>query len=193
MFTLRDLPKYEALLELARQYPDLNITAVESCLTFLRTSTDVYTVFDRHFADYDLSMGKFTVLMLLQCSGTGLTPSECADRAGVTRATVTGLLDGLEREGLLKREPHPDDRRCTIVRLTESGWDLLGRMLPNHFRLVTDLMSPLTTSEQHTLFQLLSKLRSQAMSFNGEMNGETEPAPAPPGSPNDAPAELLGT
>ena len=160
--TLRDLPKYEALLELARQYPNLNIQAVETCLMFLRTATDVYGVMDTHFAEYQLSMGKFMVLMLLQCSGDGLTPSECADRAGVTRGTITGLLDGLERAYLVERCPHPSDRRCTVVCLSQKGQTLLNTMLPHHFQLITNLLSHLNTAEQQQLFQLLQKLMDSA-------------------------------
>ncbi|MGF1521848.1 MAG: MarR family winged helix-turn-helix transcriptional regulator [Leptolyngbyaceae cyanobacterium] len=162
LLTLRDLPKYEALLELARQYPDLNIQAVETCLMFLRTATDVYGVMDTHFAEYQLSMGKFMVLMLLHCSGDGLTPSECAERAGVARGTITGLLDGLERACLIARQPHPSDRRCTTVCLSDKGWDLLEAMLPHHFQLIANLLSPLDSSEQRQLFQLLTKLMDSA-------------------------------
>ncbi|NER79665.1 MAG: MarR family transcriptional regulator [Leptolyngbya sp. SIO1D8] len=129
---------------------------------FLRTATDVYGVMDTHFAEYDLSMGKFIVLMLLKCSGDGLTPSECADRAGVTRGTITGLLGGLEREHLIKRQTHPSDRRCAIVCLTQEGWTLLDKMLPQHFRLITSLLSNLNQTEQRQLFNLLAKLMDGA-------------------------------
>ncbi|MEM9004155.1 MAG: MarR family transcriptional regulator [Cyanobacteria bacterium P01_F01_bin.86] len=162
MFTLRDLPKYEALLELARQYPNLNIQAVETCLMFLRTATDVYGVMDTHFDEYQLSMGKFSVLMLLHCSGDGLTPSECADRAGVTRGTITGLLNGLERSQLVERHPHPSDRRRTIICLSKKGWTLLDKMLPHHFQLTSCLLSKLTPTEQRQLFELLAKLMDSA-------------------------------
>lgn len=158
LLTIRDLPKYEALLELARQYPDLNIQAVETCLMFLRTATDVYQVMDAHYAEHHLSMGKFMLLMLLRCSGDGLTPSECADRAGVTRGTITGLLKGLERAELIERLPHTSDRRRTIVRLTKQGWALLDNMLPQHFQFVTNLYSGLTQAEQQEFFSLLTKL-----------------------------------
>ena len=125
---------------------------------FLRTATDVYEVMDAHFAEHHLSMGKFMLLMLLRCSGDGLTPSECADRAGVTRGTITGLLNGLERVHLIERLAHPSDRRRTIVRLTEQGWGLLDKMLPQHFQFVTNLYAGLTHIEQKQLFTLLTKL-----------------------------------
>ncbi len=166
MLTLRDLPKYEALLAMAERYPDLDVSAVEAYLTFLRTATDVHQVMDGHFAEHDLSMGKFTVLMLLYKAETGLspeeflTPSECAEMAGVTRGTITGLLDGLERQGWIERQPHPGDRRRSIIVLTSNGSDRLEAMLPRHFRLITAMMTQLTTDERETLTTLLQKLRS---------------------------------
>lgn len=50
-------------------------------------------------APHRLSEGKFVLLCLLHDRSEGLAPHELATRAGVTRATVTGLLDGLERDG----------------------------------------------------------------------------------------------
>lgn len=163
MLTIKELPKYEALLTLASQYPDLDITSVEACCTFLRTATDVYRVFDIHFENYHLSMGKFTVLMLLHRENGGLTPSECAERAGVTRGTITGLLDGLEREGWLRRQAHSCDRRCLLVVLTEEGIARLDAMLPYHFRLVTQMLAGLTQDERKLLQTLLLKLRASTL------------------------------
>ncbi|MEB3268922.1 MAG: MarR family transcriptional regulator [Leptolyngbya sp.] len=166
LLTLRDLPKYEALLALAQRYPDLKITAVEACLMFLRTATDFYGVMDQHFGRHGLSTGKFMVLMLLKCAGeTGLTPSECADRAGVTRGTMTGLLEGLAREGLIQRQTHPQDRRCTLVHLSDRGYGLLDGMLPEHFQTISALLSPLSVTEQKTLFSLLEKQRAGAVAI----------------------------
>ncbi|NEQ31240.1 MAG: MarR family transcriptional regulator [Leptolyngbya sp. SIO4C5] len=163
MLTLKDLPKYEALLTLAQRYPELNITSVETCLTFLRTATDVYGVLDVHFDQYDLSMGKFTLLMLLvHAEKEWLTPSECAERAGVTRGTVTGLLDGLEREGWIQRCPCPEDRRRLYVSLTTAGEQRLDQILPRHFALIAQMLSELTTAEMKLLQSLLQKLRRGA-------------------------------
>lgn len=168
-FTLKDLPKYEALLVMADRYPELNVAAVESCLTFLRTSADVHSLLDEHFALHGLSMGKFTVLMLLYKADRDLlpeeflTPSECATMAGVTKGTITGLLDGLERQGWLERRPHPEDRRRLIIALTPLGRSRLEALLPNHFRLIAAMTAGLSTSEMETLQVLLQKLRSSTL------------------------------
>lgn len=161
MFTPRPIPHDQVLLNLASRYSDLDLASVKTCLAFLNTTADVYEALDTHFARYGLSMGKFTVLMqLLQTGEQGLTPSECAERAGVTRGTITGLLDGLERNGWVKRQPHPVDRRMLTVQLTPKGQQLLDEMLPDHFCRTTSLMANLTADEKKTLIDLLAKLRA---------------------------------
>ncbi len=144
---------------MAQYYPELDIASVEACLAFLRTTAEVHIALDTHFARYGLSMGKFTLLMQLsQSDEQGLTPSECADRCKVTRATVTGLLDGLERDKLVERRPCLEDRRKLRVRFTTHGRELMAQMLPDHFCRTTGLMAHLTIDEKETLMKLLQKL-----------------------------------
>jgi DNA-binding MarR family transcriptional regulator len=161
MFTSHVLPNSQALLNLASRYPELDVASVETCLAFLNTTADVFEALDTHFARYGLSMGKFTVLMqLLQAGEQGLTPSECAERAGVTRGTITGLLDGLERSGWVRRQPHPADRRMLTVQFTQKGQQLVSEMLPDHFCRTTGLMANLSEAEKKTFIELLAKLRA---------------------------------
>ncbi|RCJ21487.1 MarR family transcriptional regulator [Nostoc sp. ATCC 43529] len=153
-----DLP---ALQNLAQLYPELDVASVEACLAFLRATADVQAALETHFARYGLSMGKFTLLMQLsQANEQGLTPSECAERSGVTRATITGLLDGLEKDELVERKPFPNDRRMLSVHLTEKGRSLMAKMLPDHFCRTTSLMAHLATDEKKTLIELLQKLQA---------------------------------
>jgi DNA-binding MarR family transcriptional regulator len=159
-FVDRDVDR-PALEKLAQRFPDLDIPSVEACLTFLQATADVQGALEAHFSRYGLSMGKFTLLMqLYQAGDTGLTPSDCATRAGVTRATITGLLDGLERDGLLMRQSHLGDRRMLSVHLTTKGQQLLANMLPDHFCRTTGLMTHLSNAEKKTLIKLLQKLQN---------------------------------
>ena len=112
MVSSRSIPNRQTIEQLAQQFPEVDIASVETCLAFLDTTAEVYTALETHFARHGLSVGKFTLLMQLFVAGEqGLTPSGFAERAGVTRATITGLLDGLEREKLVQRQPYPGDRR----------------------------------------------------------------------------------
>jgi DNA-binding MarR family transcriptional regulator len=158
---LRPFVDKQTILNFAKRYPELDIASIETCLAFLHTTADVYQALDVHFARYGLSRGKFTLLMQLYLADEkGLTPSECAERADVTKATITGLLDGLERDGLVRRLPDVTDRRMLRLQLTDKGRDLLSQMLPDHFCRTTDLMANLTDSEKKTLIKLLNKVRT---------------------------------
>lgn len=179
---LKDLPRYECLLEAAREFPDLDPTAAEAFLHLLRTGDEAFGVTDRHLAAHGISQGRFSVLMLLwrggqprlmsadgapadECTGPR-SPAELAEAAGVTRATMTGLVDTLERDGLVKREPDPDDRRMMSVVLTAKGEKFLHKLLPGHFKAITQLMNPLTVAERKTLVRLLGKVQQQAAALN---------------------------
>src|SRR3954465_13114767 len=179
---LKDLPRYECLLEAAKEFPDLDPSAAEAFLHLLHTSDEVFAFSDRSLAGHNISHGRFGVLMLLwrsvqpraakllgadECVPGPRTPAELADPAGVTRATMTGLIDTLERDGFVKREPDPDDRRMMSVRLTPEGERFLTNFLPGHFQAIASLMSPLTEAERKTLVQLLGKVQQHASTLNG--------------------------
>jgi DNA-binding MarR family transcriptional regulator len=101
-----------------------------------------------------------------------LSPAEIADHTGVTRATITGLVDTLERDGLVLRTPDPEDRRMLSVGLTERGEKLLRTILPPHFRQMAWLMEPLSEGERKTLVRLLTKVLERASSVTRPKGAE---------------------
>ncbi|MDE3083933.1 MAG: MarR family transcriptional regulator [Verrucomicrobiota bacterium] len=180
LLLLKELPRYECLLEAAKKFPDLDPSAAEVFLTLLRTGDEVFRVMEINYTRHGLSQGRFGVLMLLWrsslipsagkngCLSRGpLTPAELAAAVGVTRATMTGLIDTLEHSGLVKREPHPDDRRRMSVNLTRKGRAQLESMLPDHFRRMAAVMSPLGKSERKILVRLLNKILQHASGLVG--------------------------
>jgi DNA-binding MarR family transcriptional regulator len=164
-FPLKNLPKYECLSRAAAHYPELDPSACQAFLHLLRGGAEAFQLSGSVFAEHGLSQGGFMVLMFLadvsQCRvGKQATPAELADLAGVTRATMTGLVDTLERDGYVKRVPDPADRRKALVHLTPNGREILGAILPGHFQRIAELMKPLTESERGTLVRLLDKVFS---------------------------------
>lgn len=160
---LKNLPRYECLLEAAKKFPELDPSACEAFLHLLRAGDEAFTLGEQHFARHHLSAGRFAVLMQLMdksagCGAGSLTPAGLAERTNVTRATMTGLVDTLERDGLVKREPDAEDRRMMAVSLTAKGEALLAEVLPGHFRGMAELMAPLSQAERKTLVGLLGKI-----------------------------------
>lgn len=162
MFYLRDLPKYDAIRQRAARYPELDPRALEAFLVLLRVASDVLDGLEAFLAHKGTSQGKFTILMLLNRDpAVGISPSDLAGRSGVTRATITGLLDGLTREKLVIRQDDVGDRRKAVVRLTRRGIKLLEVMLPEYYRQVAELMGELSDDEKAHLVQLLGKVNTR--------------------------------
>lgn len=179
---LKDIPRYECLLECAQRFPELDPSACEAFLHLLRAGDEGFRVVDAHFHGHGLSQGRFTVLMLLADKAGGpshtLTPAQLADLAGVTRATMTGLVDTLERDGMVTRKPDSEDRRMLFVELTPRGQAFLGQIMPEHFRRISVLMAALTESERRLLVRLLGKVANQAWLAFPAHTAASAPAPA---------------
>jgi DNA-binding MarR family transcriptional regulator len=89
---------------------------------------------------------------------------------------MTGLVDTLERDGYVKREPDPTDRRTISVILTAKGERFLSDFLPGHFKLIAGLMATLNESERKTLVRLLGKIQQQASALRSEFSPLTASA-----------------
>lgn len=71
---------------------------------------------------HGLTFARYELLMVLLFSRAGALPlSRLGDRLQVHPASVTNVVDRLEAQGHVQREPHPSDRRTTLARLTDSG------------------------------------------------------------------------
>lgn len=110
-----------------------------------------------------LRRGEFDVLATLRRSGApyALAPSALADQLLISRAGLTARVDRLESAGLVVRAASATDGRGKTVRLTDSGRDLIERLLPGHLERERQLLSPLTTRELHALDDLLRRLTTR--------------------------------
>ena len=157
---LNELPQYECLLKAAEQYPSSDSTANVAFLNLQHTRDMLVEEIDRALALHKISHGRFFVMMLLnRALGESCTLASLAREAGVTRATMTGVIDTLENEGLAERQEDPRDRRFTHVSLTDKGRNKLIAMLPDCFQCISKIMSPLDHSERQELVRLLQKLQ----------------------------------
>jgi DNA-binding MarR family transcriptional regulator len=177
LLMLKDLPRFECLLEAGQSFPDLDPTAFDAFLHLLYAGDSIVTAMAAHFHEQAISRGRFVVLMLLfkhqreSCCrpSAPLTPAQLADQSGVTRATMTGLIDTLERDGLVLREPSKEDRRMMQVALTRKGEALLKDFLPVHFRRIAALMGALTQDEQKLMVQLTQKIVARTREVQSAM------------------------
>lgn len=168
-----EIPKYESLLEMSERYPSMDPQSTIAFLRVLVASDELFRGASTVFIKYQISKGKFMLLMQLFNKQSGstrkLSPAELADALEVTRATVTGLLDGLERDGLVTRERGEKDKRKILVSLTENALALMEDVLPKHFANIAELMAGLSKTELDELSRLLGKLSEHLNRTNSEL------------------------
>ena len=113
-----------------------------------------------HFARFGLSSPKFAVLIHLYMTGDqGLIQSELSKKMLVSRANITGLIERLERDGLVVRRNDPSDKRVFRVCPTDKAVILMNAFLPLHNDYLSKIMSPLDKGEKEVLISLFKKLR----------------------------------
>jgi len=168
---LNGLPRYEVFLEEAKRFPDLDASACYTYLQLLRTGDELLALDEQVLSSYGTRHGRFNLLMmLLKYSDGEATPAGLADKTGVTRATISGLLDGLEKDGLIERRPEPEDRRLIRVHLTAAGHAFLNKIRPGYCRWLSSIVEPLNEEERQQLVTLLEKIRTRLgeLAANGE-------------------------
>lgn len=150
--------KYQALLAQAQQQQLPQTDNIRLCFESLSLASRIDRDCASLLAPHGLTEGRFVMLFLLEAAGDGLAPHALAQQAGISRATVTGLLDGLERDGLIARHANAQDRRALRIRLTEPGQHLARTVFAQHTRWISGLFATLTEAEQSQLSGLLNKV-----------------------------------
>ena len=153
--------KYQALLDEAqrRQLPDVD--GIRLCFQALSLAAAIDRDCAALLAPHGLSEGRFVLLFLLDAAPDGLAPAVLAQQAGVSRATVTGLIDGLEREALVARQADASDRRALRICLTPQGRQVAQAVFAQHGRWIASLFGPLDAAERAQLARLLDKVATR--------------------------------
>jgi len=140
-------------------------TAKPATLAFrelIRTLGLLERVMQPYFARFGISGTQWGVLRHLQRAeqkGTpGLRLTDLSERLLVRPPSVTGIVDRLERAGLVSRDGSPTDLRAKQVALTDKGRELVERVLAVHEDQMDTVMGSLTPEEQTDLHRLLDKL-----------------------------------
>lgn len=99
------------------------------CLHVQRAARALARRFDEAFRPFDLTNQQFSLLMSLNRPEPP-TMGPVAELLAIDRTTLTAALKPLERRGLVKVMPNPEDGRSRVLKLTAKGRELLGRAMP---------------------------------------------------------------
>jgi MarR family transcriptional repressor of emrRAB len=154
------IPRFEVLEAKAKRYPDMDPVACEAYLMLRQVGECMKDMLEERLADAGITCGRFMLMVVLDRNpDQPLAPSELAEHAGVTKQTITSLLDGLEKDGYVTRQPHEQDRRSVVIKLLPKGSEFLQRILPGMYRRQVEMMHDLTPQEQKELIRLLAKVQ----------------------------------
>ncbi|MEU7141548.1 MarR family transcriptional regulator [Nocardia sp. NPDC046473] len=137
---------------------EIDPQAVLVAVRLLATGARLGQATETHFARFGLSTGRYRLLADLEDADGEKSPSQLASSLGVTRATVTGLIDGLEQQGLVCRRASAEDGRAVVVVLTARGAQLLRDMAAEHFGRLQSMVGGLTRTERTVFLDLLERI-----------------------------------
>jgi DNA-binding MarR family transcriptional regulator len=155
------------LQHVAEAWPELDM-AVEALVTRLNKFG---RYIDRTLGDtlkeFDLNQGEYKVLVNLKGTGSSCSPGDLCGRMMVSSGSMTNRLDRLEAAGFISRKPDPNDRRGSIIELTEAGDKLIEAAVYVQGRKEKRMFEDLSEEECSQLDSLLKKLLSSLESMYG--------------------------
>jgi DNA-binding MarR family transcriptional regulator len=137
--------------------------AKEPFLKVLRELARTYQAFSSFDENYirqlDLTVPQYDVICTLG-NTPGMMMGQLAEKTLVTKGTLTGIVDRLEKKGLVRREVPPDNRRCFIIVLTAEGERVFEEVFPTHINCLKQRFSHLSAEQLQQIQTALQQLRN---------------------------------
>lgn len=150
----------EFLASLNTHFPECDAYSFYTYLTIRKVTSDLENALESYFSLYGVSSGRFMLLMILSANENGMMPSELAQQCGVTQATVSGLLNGLEKAQLIVRETHNHDGRAYVIKLSPKGEELLKKVKPEFLSCLDKMMGNFDIAEKRNMVTMLDRFNS---------------------------------
>jgi DNA-binding MarR family transcriptional regulator len=139
------------------------IAELDERIPFLlaQLGSHVATDFQSRLAPIGAQPRTYAVLLAL-AADDGQSQRRLSERLGIHRNAMVAVIDNLEHGGLVKRQPHPDDRRAFAVTLTAKARRLLPSLHEQGRQLEDEIAAPLSAEERDTLRRLLQRVAAAA-------------------------------
>jgi DNA-binding MarR family transcriptional regulator len=151
-----------------KEFPGASASATQASANLLHTASLLLDEINRHRGTVTrLSPSACQTLAVLDGAGEPLSSSEIAARLLVTTASMTSLLDTLERQALVRRVRHPHDRRKVLVGITDAGRETIDKVMPLVHAANATALSALSEKERAQLTSLLGRLQDHLAKTSG--------------------------
>jgi len=165
---------FDPIDEAARQWAERwdRVPAMHAVTSLMRVQQLVLARLDGLLRPHGLTFARYEALVLLTFSRTGRLPMRVmGERLQLHPTSVTNIVDRLQADGLVRRIPHPTDRRATLVEITDTG-SSLQEAATKSVTAIDFGLNGLTPDEQMQLTALLARVRRAAGDF---VEGEAPP------------------
>lgn len=136
-----------------------NKLALSTLITFTRAEHAIHKKELETIKKSGLTTAQFGVLEALYNKGD-LRICEIIEKILTTSGNITVVIKNLEKDGLVKKNLDPKDKRSTIISITDKGKEIIEDILPNHLENISEIFSILTEEEQITLKNILRKFKN---------------------------------
>lgn len=136
-----------------------NELALSTLVVFTRAEYTIHRKEYQTIKESGLTPAQFGVLEALYSKGD-LKICEIIEKILTTSGNITVVIKNLEKDGLVKRNIDPEDKRSCIISLTEKGKEMIEGILPNHINNIKNVFEILTDEEKVTLKNILKKFKN---------------------------------
>src|SRR3984957_1406129 len=145
---------------LRKRFTGQDLSALDVVFALRMTAQQLDNTVTEWMAGTAGTPARFQILVLLWASeATGVPHKEIVKALEVSRATVSGLMTSLERDGLGKSTVNRDDRRNLVATLTSRGRTIFEKAIDTNFASLRAAFATLSANELATLMSLLQRLR----------------------------------
>ena len=112
---------------------------------------------------YEASLIRFNIMSALFKNGGEMTPSEISEIVFREKNSITAVINTLERQGVVRREPSTNDRRSVKVVITDKGWKEANRLSPIAQELSREVLSNMDKKQVEDLVDIMRALRESLL------------------------------
>lgn len=133
--------------------------ALKANIVFRKAQVTIDNHVASSFRNHGITVTQFAVLDVLYSKGE-MKICNLLTALMATSGNMTVVLKNMEKKGWIYRRTCPDDKRSSLIGLTEPGRQVIAQALPEHLERVQEAMSVLTEEEQEQLISLLKKFKN---------------------------------
>ncbi|MFC1942011.1 MarR family winged helix-turn-helix transcriptional regulator [Chloroflexota bacterium] len=134
-------------------------TPLGTLLSILKSFEVLERYIEVELKQYSASLIRFHVMSNLFQNGGEMTPTEIGESVFRANNTITAVINTLERQGVVRREPSTDDRRSVRVIITDKGWKEANRLSPVAQEISREVLSCVDKEQVKELVDIMRTIR----------------------------------